>query len=204
MRHFAFLAHVSLLTAVLLCHCGQPEKPVQAPDTDLPAATTPPAADPGLYWEAALRGDAETVSSALAQGMNVDVADPDGRTALMLAAYDGHTAALEVLLDGAAAPDLQDAAGRTALMYAASGPNPDAIALLIARGAAVNIVDGGEKWTALMFAAAEGQAENVRILLAGGADPGMSDIDGETALFFARQKNFGEVVTLLEKVTPRR
>ena len=48
-----------------------------------------------------------------------------------------------------------------------------------------------------MTAAAEGQLEVVRMLLVYGANPGLKDVDGDTAGTFAEQKGHSAVVDLL-------
>ena len=88
----------------------------------------------------------------------------------MLAAYNGHTKLVEMLIDRGGKVNHLDSTNRTALMYCSSGPFPETVQLLIAKGANVNLVDNNEGWTALMFAAAEGLAPNVKILLENGAD----------------------------------
>ena len=147
--------------------------------------------------EAAFRGDAAGVEALLAEA-DIDGVDEAGRTALMMAAYDGHAGTVRLLCEKKADPNMRDMNRRTALMYAASGPNAAAVEILLAHGAEVNVTDGDEGWTALMFAAAEGQAEVVSLLLDRGASPDIQDIDGETALTFASQKGHAAVVRLLE------
>ncbi len=148
--------------------------------------------------EAAFRGDADSVEALLAEA-DIDAVDEVGRTALMMAAYDGHAGTVRLLCEKKADPNKQDINRRTALMYAASGPNAPTVEILLAHGAEVNVTDGEEGWTALMFAAAEGHADIVRLLLDRGASPEISDIDGETALTFAAQNGHAAVVALLER-----
>lgn len=147
--------------------------------------------------EAAFRGDADGVEALLAEA-EIDGMDEAGRTALMMASYDGHASTVRLLCEQKADPNIRDSNRRTALMYAASGPNPAAVEILLAHGAEVNVTDAGEGWTALMFAAAEGHADVVRLLLDSGASPDIRDIDGETALTFAAQQGREAVIRLLE------
>ena len=147
--------------------------------------------------EAALAGNSQAVESMLA-GIDVNAIDPEGRTALMLASFGGHSRVVQMLCENQANPNLRDINRRTALMYAATGPDVRTVEILLAHGAEVNVTDGDEGWTALMFAAAEGHLDVVRMLLDRGADPGLTDSDGESALVFASQNGHDRVVALLQ------
>lgn len=152
--------------------------------------------------EAAFRGDTAAVEALLSDA-DIDTVDEGGRTALMLASYDGHASTVRLLCEKKADPNLQDLNRRTALMYAASGPNLSTVEILLAHGAEVNVTDGEEGWTALMFAAAEGHVEIVRMLLDHGSSLDISDIDGETALTFAVQNGHAAAAKLLEQRSSR-
>lgn len=151
------------------------------------------------FRAAAAAGQIEPIRQGIAQGLQVGAADETGRTALMLAAFDGHTAIVDLLLENDAAIDAKDVSARTALMYAASGPNNATVRRLLDAGAKVNLADNQEGFTALMFAAAEGQTEICKMLLAKNADRNAKDVDGDTALSFAEQNNQPDVVRLLSK-----
>merc|ERR1711988_158294 len=67
-----------------------------------------------LCW-AAFRGDAAELESLVRAGANVNAADYDGRSALMLAACEGHETAVRSLLSMGADPHLKDRHGCSAL-----------------------------------------------------------------------------------------
>lgn len=147
--------------------------------------------------EAALYGKMATIETALKQGYKPDSRDPENRTALMYAAFNGHAKVAEKLIAAGADVNLQDKTGTSALMFAASGPSLETVQLLIDRGATIDMIDTNEHFTALMWAAAEGQPENVKLLLKHGADSALKDIDGDTAESFAAQKGHTAIVELL-------
>ena len=220
MKQF-YILFVFAAVALLLCSCGtknepsaeqsepappapvkveSPEKPAQQP-APLPAKKTKPATE--AFFGAALNGDIQTVEAELAAGVDVNATNLNGQnqTALMLAAYNGHTKLVERLIDRGGKVNHLDTTGRTALMYCSSGPFPETVQLLIAKGAKVNLVDNNEGWTALMFAAAEGLAPNVKLLLDNGADTTPKDIDGDTAASFAANNGHTAVAKMIEEYT---
>lgn len=148
---------------------------------------------------AASEGQVKIILQAKKQGLDLATPDEEGRTALMLAAFNGHTEAVELLLVDKRNLNAKDVSARTALMYAASGPNRTTVKFLLEAGAEVNAADNVERFTALMFAAAEGQTEICRLLLQHNANPDATDIDGDTALSFAQKNGHTGVVKLLDR-----
>ena len=67
-----------------------------------------------MCW-AASRGDTARVQALVREGRDTNVADYDGRTALMLAASEGWEHAVQWLLAAGADPHLKDRHGHTAL-----------------------------------------------------------------------------------------
>ena len=202
---------------LLLCGCESknepatskpepaPPTPVQTLSTEqlakklspLPVKKTKTATQ--AFFDAALNGDIQTVEAELVAGVDVNAASLNGQnqTVLMLAAYNGHTKLVEMLIDRGGKVNHLDSTNRTALMYCSSGPFPETVQLLIAKGANVNLVDNNEEWTALMFAAAEGLGPNVKILLENGADTAPKDIDGDTAASFAAKNGHQQVADMI-------
>ena len=90
----------------------------------------------------------------------------------------------------------RDPYGQTPLMYAASYNGPNAIAELIVDLAEVN-AQSAAGWTALMYAARD-NPEVVEALLTRGADPTLTNSDGQTALDIAETSNNIAVELLTE------
>ena len=175
--------------------------PDQNPDQKLTDTGGKADSDPAkelAMQEAALNGDASTVKNLIAEGVNVNAADEENRTALMFASFNGHIEIVKILLESDAVLSLRDASGRTALLYASTGPFPETVKLLLEHNADPNITDAVESFTPLMHAAAEGQLEVAKVLLAYGADASMKDVDGDTAYNFALANGHAEVAELLK------
>lgn len=149
--------------------------------------------------QAALAGHQDTVMQALETGTDPNQTDENGRTLLMVSAFNAHVKTMKKLIEVGAKIDTQDFAGRTALMYASTGKDLPTVELLLENKANVNLVDGEEHWSPLMFAAAEGNMEVVKLLLNHGADTSLADIDGEDAELFARNNGHIEVADLIHE-----
>lgn len=169
--------------------------PLRAPGQETPPAGT--AREEQLFREACMQGLAAEVEGYLYSGIDPAAEDGDGRTGLMLAAFNGHTEIVKMLLDQDVPVNKTDLSGRTALMYASTGHFPETVETLLTGGADPNLADNQEGFTALMFAAAEGNARVVRLLLDHGADPDTRDTDGDDAETFARQNGHTEVAEML-------
>ena len=190
----------TLVAIFLLCSCSSNTSIKETVTGE--QATSSAGQGPQGFFDAAFEGNTTAIKSLIPH-VNVNVLDEEGRSALMLASFDGHTETVRLLCENGADPNLRDLNRRTALMYAATGPNTPAIEILLAHGAEVNITDNGEGWSALMFAAAEGQTDNIQLLLKHGSDPDLKDMDGDTAFSFASNNGHEVTAGLLQKASKR-
>ena len=106
----------------------------------------------GRLYQAAEKGNLKAVKKLLEAGANVDKATKNSRTtALMCAAYHGHSGVVELLLGRGADVDKANNDGKTALIVAAKKGNLKAVKKLLEAGANVDKVDKNGK-TALKLA----------------------------------------------------
>ena len=144
--------------------------------------------------------DLSLISSlAGTHGANVDAVDEYGDTALMIAAWNGHTAIVNTLAGTHGANvDARDRYGWTALMRAANNGHTDVVtALAGTHGADVEAVNSDGK-TALMFAARDGHTATVNALAGThGANVDAVDNDGRTALMSAAGNGHTDIVNAL-------
>src|SRR5436305_327922 len=118
-----------------------------------------------LLW-AAEHGAAQRL---LGEGANIQAKTDDGRTALYLAAANGHEAVVKLLLEAKADVNAKDESGQTALYHAAENGHEAVVKLLLEAKAEVNVGDKCGR-TALYRAAADGHKEVVQLLLEAEAD----------------------------------
>ncbi len=143
----------------------------------------PTVIDATALCTAALDGDPERVRDLLDEHPELARAHaPDGSTALHLAAWQGHTKVVEVLLARGADPSAPTSNGLAVRpLGTAAGSGHAVIAhLLLDRGADVDATQAGGI-TPLHAAAANDDRQLVSLLLDRGADPALTTDDGRTA-----------------------
>ena len=162
------------------------------------------------------RGARPTFFEACALGLEADVRRElqrkpsavrqlahDGWTTLHLAAFFGHPATVEALLDAGA--DVlavsRNGEGNLPINAAAAGPRADRrraiVRLLISRGTPVDGRGSPSGHTPLHEAAFNGDVALVRLLVESGADRMLRSGDGQTAHEIASLKGYDEVARLL-------
>jgi ankyrin repeat protein len=126
----------------------------------------------------------ERIELFLEAGMNINVRDKDGNTALMLASMNGDPEIVNLLIRKGADINARSATGYTALMYVSSKGDTAAAKLLIKKGADVNIRNNDGD-TALMLASLNGNFEAAKLLVESGADVNARNNKGNTALKYS-------------------
>ena len=171
---------ITTIAAVVLVGCGEPKR------------------KPTSILDAVDLRNIEAVKQYITAGTDVNTKDEDGRTALHLAAYNGHTEIAKLLLANNADVNVMDAVGQTqtALHIAAWQGHPEIAKLLLANNADVNVMDAVGQ-TPLNIAAGNGDTELVELLIAKGADVNAKTRSERTPLHPAAIGGHKKVVELL-------
>lgn len=161
-------------------------------------------------FAAAARGDTETVSELLSEGVDVNSCDANHLTALHYAAMHARPSMVELLLDHGANPNAYDTKGGFTPLhwavinshsYTADSDKVDKTILALARGGCeVNRGDFNQA-TPLHFAARTDNRIIVETLMGLGADPNIKDIQGCSAAKVARSR---ETTILIIKLADKR
>lgn len=139
-----------------------------------------------LLFDAARLGRIDVLPALLQAGADIEAWDSRGYTPLILASYNGHAAATELLIKQGAQVDAPDGVrGNTALMGVAFKGYAAFVDRLLLAGADPNAANRAGQ-TALMMAALVGQTGIVDRLLAAGADPLAVDAADNSAWSLAR------------------
>jgi len=181
---------------------------------------------PEAFVESADTGDLAAVKLFLTAGMNPDVTDDEGGTALMHAAYQGQTKVVAALLRAGA--DVNQRKGRTtALLSAASGGHIESVRVLLDKGPDAEAIDAAfveavrtrhheivrlladkgakvkQVGSFALTVLAEGGwsdeevGDTVKFVLDLGADPNGKDTEGWTPLMEAAKDGYPSAVRLL-------
>ncbi|KAF6747135.1 ankyrin repeat-containing domain protein [Ephemerocybe angulata] len=158
-----------------------------------------------LMWASELGNAAVVELLCATHGIQVNVTEGQGRTALMLASSQIRNAK-SIIESLCSVPGIEvnrtDKLGRTALIWAASqldgtGSELAAMSLCAVQGINVNQADSGGA-TALMWASSQGSEATVKVLCeAPGIDVNHADFDGNTPLMSASAMSNEAVVQIL-------
>jgi len=156
-------------------------------------------ADQRRLYDAAIAGDAMTVKLLLNDGVEPDgFHGSDGSSALLLAAENGQTDVVFMLLLNGADVNYQRKDGASALIAASAFGRIDAVNLLLENNARTELHDKNGV-TAIMFASESGHADVVQALLQARSNPDHGNREGKTALMWAGYHGHTDVVyTLLD------
>lgn len=145
---------------------------------------------------AARKMDRAAIRALVKQKGDVNVAEPDGTTALHLAAYQDDMESAELLVGAGANVKAANRYGVTPLSLACTNGNAAMVDLFLKAGADPNTtLPGGE--TALMTASRTGKVATVKALIAAGADVHARESHQQTALMWAAAEGHAQVVEAL-------
>ena len=147
--------------------------------------------------EAVKQGRIDAVRAAVKQKADVNIAEPDGMTALHWAARADDAEAADLLIRAGAKVNAASRYGVTPLSLAATNGSAKVTDLLIAAGADVNAsLPDGE--TVLMTAARAGHPQVIRALLVRGANVNATErTQQQTAVTWAAVENNGAAIRVL-------
>ncbi|XP_046562242.1 ankyrin repeat domain-containing protein 50-like [Haliotis rubra] len=151
-----------------------------------------------ILHSACLGGDVEVVKYVLSQNMvDINGRVRCGRTAVMLAAANGHKDVVEMFVDKGATVSFVDETGNNILHCACRRGDMEAVKYILSQ----KMVDvnsyGPRKKTPLMVAAEHGHKEVVELLVTHGADLSLSVKGGDNILHIACNRGQFDVVKYL-------
>lgn len=132
------------------------------------------------------RGDVSLARKWLDAGLSPDFEGNPIGTGLMIGAWEGNIAMMELFAARGADLDKANAFGEQALLHAAWKGRLDAVRWLVERGARLN--RQGKEWAALHYAVFAGHADIAAYLLERGADVNALSVNGSTPLMMAARE----------------
>lgn len=140
-------------------------------------------------------GDLASARAWLDEGLPANfVADRVG-TGLMIGAWEGNVAMMELFHSRGADINFVNAQGEQALMLAAWKGQIETVRWLLARGAQIN--RSARQWTALHYAVFAGHEEIARLLMQSGADVNARSTNGSSVLMMAAREGRVPLARLL-------
>jgi ankyrin repeat protein len=144
--------------------------------------------------------DVNAVKSLIAQGANVNELDANQDAPLVMAAYQGHTDIVRLLLEaGADVAAVDPGMKATALHAAAYAGRTAAARLLVEYHIDIDRQGPFNGYTALHDAIWQGHVETAEVLIDAGANLHLKSHSGETPLDFARSRGQERIAALIER-----
>jgi len=140
-------------------------------------------------------GDVDQAREWLDAGLSPDFEGQRIGTGLMIGAWEGNVALLELFAARGAHIDQTNRFGETALMLAAWKNQPAALRWLLDHGARPN--RGEREWTPLHYAVFAGHLELADTLLRAGADVNARSTNGSTVIMMAAREGHAELAERL-------
>ncbi len=149
------------------------------------------------FLSAAAANDVIAVNGFLTAGMDANVKDEDGVTALITAASHGNPEIVNALIKGGADVNAKDNFGYTAILRAIQNEHDEIADALLAQPKLDVNAQGVNSPTVLMSYVWREREDAVRNLLERGAEPNLHDQDGDTALHGAALRGNVEILKQL-------
>lgn len=160
-------------------------------DTPALAHAPVPMPDAARFALVVEQGDLDGVAAWLADGLNPDfVADRIG-SGLMIAAWEGNIAMMELFVGHGAKIDLTNRYDEQALQLAAWRGHVEAVRWLLDHGASPN--RPGARWSALHYATFANRQDVARLLIERGAEVNARAPNGSTVLMMAAREGHDEL-----------
>ena len=176
--------------------------------------------------------DARTLTRLLERGMDPNTANEKGEPALMTAAREGSPAVVKALIQARVKVNIRNEVGDSPIMIAALKGNLPVVKLLREAGAEINhagwtpllyaaseghnavveyLLSSGADLalvapngvTPVMMAVHANKADTVRLLISYGFDPGVRNDKGESALGWARKREYKDIEQILRRAGAR-
>lgn len=158
-------------------------------------AATAALPDPTRFALTIEQGDLQRVATWLDSGLPADFEGDRIGSGLMIAAWEGNLAMLELFVRHGAQIELTNRHDEDALLLAAWRGHLDAVEWLLAHGAQLN--RPGARWTALHYATFANHPEIVKLLLARGGDINARAPNGSTVLMMAAREGHADLARQL-------
>lgn len=167
-------------------------------DATLEEMLRPTLEDINEFFEAAERGDIDTLQEKLDQGLDIEEETTRGFTALSIAILEMKVEAVEFLLQRGADPNHR-VRRIPPLVHAATRAEhgPKLVQLLLDRGVNINTVSGSDTKTALHWAVTRKRADVVEFLIGKGMDIEKTCRRGCTPLLLAAETGSTEAAEVL-------